>query len=263
MLCRGQWFFTVLAVLLSWVGGGGKAVSGEGLVASSDGSWEEIDASDGVTVYRRTTPHNGLYEFRGVGVIDAGIPKLIALMSDAEHMSGWVYGCIKGELLERNFTEDEYDKETSGYYQIFYGVNSMPWPVKNRDYVLKANIQIQPPTKEYPFRVNVVSQTVNHPLKPTNTDNVRMPGLSAVFVLTPLKGPSGAMDKTKVDFVVAADPGGYIPNWITNIASRMLPRKTISSLQELALTERYNKRMEALVFYHYQRNLREILQWGH
>ena len=225
-----------------------------------DDAWEEIDQSDGIEVYRRKVPDEGLFEFRGVGVVDVSIPKLVALMADADNLPLWMFGCIKGELLERNFNEDEYARASEEYYEILYGINSFPWPVNNRDYVVKAGIRFIPKGREDPFRVHVVTQNVSHPQKPAGGAYVRMPRLHTLFVLTPL---AGSPNRTKVDLIIAADPGGYVPHWVTNLVSRILPYKTILSLRELAKTDGYNKKMEALVLYHYQRSIEASSSLSH
>ena len=101
---------------------------------------------------------------------------------------------------------------------------------------------------------------MSHPQKPAGGAYVRMPRLHTLFVLTPL---AGSPNRTKVDLIIAADPGGYVPHWVTNLVSRILPYKTILSLRELAKTDGYNKKMEALVLYHYQRSIEASSSLSH
>ncbi|WP_196761924.1 hypothetical protein, partial [Streptobacillus moniliformis] len=63
-----------------------------------------------------------IFTFRGVGLIEASIPKLIALMSDPHKMPDWVYNCVEGELVERNFKETdraESDSRDPGLFGIW------------------------------------------------------------------------------------------------------------------------------------------------
>ena len=213
--------------------------------------WQRVDEAEGVTVYRRQAPESRFVEFRGVGEVDAPIPKIIAMMADVSHMPDWIFGCIQGELIERNFNEDELNRKPTDYHQIIYGVNTLPWPLRNRDYVLKASVSFIPRTEQEPFRVILATHTVEHRLKPPTSERVRMPQMHTTIVFTPL---DSALTRTLVDFSVTTDPGGLIPDWVTNFATRNIPRKTIASLREFTKSSTYNRKMEKLVLHHYKRS---------
>ena len=210
--------------------------------------WQQIDEEDGVTVYRRQTPGSRFVEFRGVGEVEAPIPKIIAMMADVSHMPDWIFGCIKGELVERNFTEDDYDRDPTDYHQVIYGVNSLPWPLHNRDYVLLANVSFIASGVHEPFHVILATHAVEHHKKPQVIGYIRMPQMRTTIVFTPMDNGLG---RTLVDFSVITDPGGLIPDWVTNMATRDIPRKTITALREFSKGDNYSKKMEKLVMHHY------------
>ncbi len=220
-----------------------------------DKNWEVLNTAEEVTVYRSVQAQDNIFTFRGVGLVDASIPKLIALMSDPQRMPDWVYNCEEGQLVERNFKETDRAPDPSGYYQIFYAVTSVPWPLSPRDYVLKARITYEKSVDSpLPKHVTITMRSIRHPDKPEVPGRVRMPVMESTIVMTPEDAQG---KKTWVDFTVTTNPGGVIPAWISRMASRDIPRKTLVNLRKLAQKQDYNKAFEELVSYHYQRELRK------
>jgi hypothetical protein len=218
-----------------------------------DRNWEVLNTAEDVTVYRSLKAQDKIFTFRGVGLVEASIPKLIALMSDPHKMPDWVYNCVEGELVERNFKESDRATDASSYYQIFYGVTSVPWPLTPRDYVLKAQITYErEPGRNLPKNVTIAMRSIQHPAKPEMSGKVRMPVMESMIVMTPEDAEG---KKTWVDFSVTTNPGGVIPAWVTRIASRDIPRKTLVNLRKMAARQDYNKAFEELVSYHYQQQL--------
>jgi len=215
-----------------------------------DQSWEMLNRDEDVAVYRSVKAMDNIFTFRGVGLVGASIPKLIALMSDPNRMPDWVFNCEEGELVERNFKETDRANDPSPYYQIFYGVTSVPWPLTPRDYVLKAQITYEKSTDSaLPKNVTIAMQSMDHPQKPIVKGRVRMPLMESTIVMTP---EDQLGNKTWVDFSVTTNPGGVIPAWVSRIASRDIPRKTLVNLRKMAQKQDYNKAFEELVHYHYQ-----------
>jgi hypothetical protein len=218
-----------------------------------DKNWEVLNTDEGVTVYRSLKSQDNIFTFRGVGLVDASIPKLIALMSDPGKMPEWVYNCVEGELVERNFKETDREADASNYFQIFYAVTSVPWPLSPRDYVLKAQITYEKETgSRQPKNVTIAMRSIQHPRKPLVPGRVRMPVMESMIVMT----PDDEGKKTWVDFSVTTNPGGVIPAWVTRLASRNIPRKTLVNLRKMAQKQDYNKAFEELVSWHYQQQLK-------
>jgi hypothetical protein len=219
-----------------------------------DQNWEVLNEEEGITVYRTREARKNIFTFRGVGLVEANIPKLLALMSDPRQMPQWVFNCQEGELVERNFKETDRSSDSSAYYQIFYAVTRVPWPLNPRDYVLKAQITYERQAHRHlPKSVTIAMRSVEHPTKPPVAGRVRMPLMESTIVMTP-EGPDGK--KTWVDFSVSSNPGGVIPPWISQIASREIPRKTLLNLRRMAQAQDYNRDFEALVQHHYSQELK-------
>jgi hypothetical protein len=206
-----------------------------------------LDSEEGITVYRSLESRGKIFTFRGTSTIDTSIPKLLALMSDSSRLPEWVFNCKGGELVERNFTESDRRPNPDEYYQIFYGIASVPWPLQSRDYVLKATTSYEhDPTSKKTF-VKILMRSIDHPKKPASSDFVRMPLMESVIILSPQGEHS---ERTLVDFSVTTDPGGNIPTWISKLASREIPSKTLMALRKLSTTQEYNKEFEKFVSFY-------------
>lgn len=209
--------------------------------------WEKVDEDDGIAVYRSRQAEGDIFSFRGTGIVEAPLTKLIALMSDPTRMPEWVFNCKEAELIERNFKVSDRVADPSAHYQMFYGVAAVPWPLNDRDYILKAQISYQQqPGKALPQTL-ISMRSVSHPQKPVHPDRVRMPVMESLIVLSP-EGSKG--ERTLVDFSVTTNPGGVIPAWITKLASREIPQKTLLKMREMAKSTRYDKDFEELVLYY-------------
>ena len=219
-------------------------------------TWEMFDEENGVKLYRRSTEGSKFKEFRGVGVVDAPIPKIITMMADPKNMPAWVSDCIQGELLGRNFDPNDLTKEASEYQEILYGVNRLPWPLQNRDYVIKSNVEFVRGNKEQAPRALIRNFSTTHPSKPDQSGLVRMPQMSVFLVLSPVGGTD--IKRTIFDFTVSVDPGGVVPAWAVNLASRVLPMKTIMGLRELVRKPSTDKQVERLVEFQFNKILKEM-----
>jgi len=206
--------------------------------------WSALGEEDGVRIYRRAEPGTGLFEFRGVGVVNAGMAKIIALLSDASNMPRWLDGCISGELVEKNYNEQAENPDIKGKNVVFYAVNKAPWPLHNRDYVISSTVAFAAATSLQPAGLVIDIQSIKHPKFPPAKGLVRLPLMRSRIGLLPV---DKANDKTEVDFSVVLDPGGILPAFIVNIVSHDLPLKTLLSLNELVKDQDYNRDIERMI----------------
>ncbi len=216
--------------------------------APAERPWTLLDDDDGVKVYRRDVPGTNLYEFRGVGTVGASMAKIVAVLSDASKMPQWVDGCISGELVEKNYNEHDLKAQPTEQNAIFYAVAKAPWPLQNRDYVVRSNITFVQASASRPAGMTIVSNNVTHPRYPARDGLVRLPLMHSRLDLTPL----GSGDKTLVDFSVVVDPGGVVPDMVINILSHRLPMKTLVALAELVKVQDYNRALETMVAHHFK-----------
>lgn len=173
--------------------------------------WEKIDDEHGIEVFKKDLPDSPLHAFRGKGIIQAPMSKLIWVMVDNAHRTDWVDRLKKSVILEQEDT----------YSAIVYQQFSTPALVAERDFVYRARASSRADG-------SAVLQigSVQHPHAPP-TVGVRgeLRDTSYTFV------PQGA-GATLVDVTVVTDPKGSLPKWVVNLIQKSWPMNTLLALRE-------------------------------
>ncbi len=181
-------------------------------LARAETPWEKISEKEGIVVDRRHVDGSRLMEFRGRAVIDAPISTLLATFKDVDHATEWMDSCNGSAMID----------DVGEWQKVVYNRTHAPWPVSDRDAVLSNQLSFD--EKEGVVRLDFSS--VDTPKRPPVKGVVRMPFLRGHWYLWP-----EANGKTRVEYQVHADPGGLLPTWMVNYASKEIPRKTIAGLR--------------------------------
>ena len=181
--------------------------------AVAQSKWEVISRDSGVVVSKKDHPSLELPIIRGVSTLDEDFYDVLAVLRDTEHFADWMHNCKEARLLE---AKDEFDL-------IVYNRVSTPWPLEDRDTVVRTRIKVDHAKKFVVIRfVNVTSR-----LQGEINGVTRMPSLEGFYKIEKI-GPG----KTRVTYQAQADPGGLIPNWLVERDSRDIPKHTIASLRK-------------------------------
>jgi len=204
---RSRVTLAALAVVLSVVS----------LTAAADDKpkWEKITTERGVTVWEKESPGRDLPAFRGVTVMKERMVDILAVLDDPEGATEWVHNCTTNRLIKR----------TNGLDRILYTLTDAPWPVSDRDVVVDARVKLNPKRKELTIAFKSVSGSKYNVAEVD--DVVRMPKLKGHYKLRILDDK-----RTRVEYVVDADPGGSLPAWLVSQASRDLPLETLVELRK-------------------------------
>ncbi|MSP62472.1 MAG: hypothetical protein EXR72_19490 [Myxococcales bacterium] len=208
---------TVLAALL----GGLILVGATGAARAGAGPWEFVREEDGIYVQRRKIEGSSLHEFQGRGVVEASIASILAVIADADHRTEWMHKCREARLVE----------QTSRTSQIAYNRTEAPWPVSDRDAVLLGQTTFDGREK----RVRLDFHAIEYAKEPAKSGVVRMPYLKGHWILIPEHDGQW----TRVEYQVHADPGGSLPNWVTNLVSKQIPFHTVANLRAQVKRRRY------------------------
>lgn len=177
------------------------------------GKWETIGKEAGITVTARHEKKRQFPTFRGTGRVKANIWDIIAVIQDASKHTQWLHECSEAGML----------KQVDEVTQVVYNRLDSPWPVKDRDVVLRGKIDFINPDKEVKIRF----RAINSSLKQVPADVIRMPQLEGHWYLVAM-----GEDKTLVEYQVNADPGGELPPWLVEQASKELPLVTLKNLRK-------------------------------
>ena len=175
--------------------------------------WSLSKNKTGIQVYTRPDPSSPLDEFKGVTELTARLSSLVALVRDTDNTKKWMHRSGGTQVLERVNSSE----------QILRTITLSPWPVSDRDVVLRATQQQHLDT----LTITISLQSIDgHSEK--RRGYVRMPSLVGKWVFQPLK--EGVV---RVSYQVRANPGGSIPAWLAGDSSIDMPFQTLKNMRAM------------------------------
>lgn len=180
--------------------------------ARAEGEWRPVVAKEGVRVEQRLAPDRILPELRATVEIDAGIFEVLAVIRDVPRQTEWMADCVESRRL----------REEGSAVSVLYNRTGAPWPVSDRDVVLRAETILL----EHEAIARVRFANVADPAAPPIDGFVRMPRLVGEYELAAL-----APDRTRVVYRLDIDPGGSLPAWAVTRTTRDTPLYTLLGLR--------------------------------
>lgn len=179
--------------------------------------WKTVHEAENLLVQSRPYEGSELNEIKGVTRLKASLNAAMALLKDASFNQQWVYRSGGAKVLEE-----------VGYAQAYvYGIVDAPWPMLDRDTVVRFDYQQHPDTK------TITIEITNFPDFIVGTgDYVRVPGFGGYWKLKPEHE-----GWVQVTYQVYGDPGGWIPTWLANQAAVLSVKNTLDNMQ--AAVEQY------------------------
>jgi len=172
--------------------------------------WEIVYEADNLRVQRRDYAGSELDEIKGVVRVKATLNAVMALLKDAQFNREWVYRSGGASILQ-----------DVGYAQAYvYGVVDAPYPMSDRDTVVRFDYHQDQETKEITVTI------INFPeFIPEKADLVRVPRIGGFWHLKPEKD-----GWVEVTYQVYGDPGGWIPVWLANRAAVISVQETLRNM---------------------------------
>jgi len=174
------------------------------------GDWQPVSNGENVFVQRREYQGSALQEIRGVTRLKASLNAVMALLKDAQFNRHWVYRSGGATILEEN-----------GYKQAYvYGVVDAPWPMQDRDTVVRFDYWQHPESAEITITITNFPAFIE-----TESQFVRVPDFGGFWRLRPQ-----ADGWVEVTYQVYGDPGGWIPVWLANYAALTSVTRTLKNM---------------------------------
>ncbi len=175
--------------------------------------WTLRKETDSIQVFTIDQPDSSFQAFKAVAVLDAPIENLMAVMVNPRSCVEWVHNCSESYAFgEGNF----HDRHA-------YSVNNMPWPVTDRDYVLRIRIRGEGRGGDIIMELNAVPQS-----REVRDDYIRVDRSDTLYRFTPMG------DQTRMVWVQHTDPNGSIPGWLVNSLLVDIPIKSMEQLEQVA-----------------------------
>lgn len=181
------------------------------LIMSSGSKWTETKNKNDIVTYIGTANETGLKPTLSVMNVSQTPDETLTAILDFDSYHHWVPYCENSHTVEK--------VADSLYY--FYQLLDMP-VIKNRDIIIKVEIS-KKDIEGYLIKMTSVPDYIE-----LDPDAIRIGLFKASYSIAVNKG-SG---KTVVSMENEVDPGGYIPTFALNWASRTQPHQTFSNLKE-------------------------------
>jgi hypothetical protein len=183
--------------------------------AEGDG-WESVSNDDGIEVWQRPVEGTSLVEFRGKAVLEVGVKTILAVLHDDKRKTEWMQNCVENRIVRA---------WEVGRRRVYNRIGS-EWPfIDDRDVVVETKLEWWADER----RILIQAWNVSDDLQPEVDGVVRMPKIVLAWELVVLDA-----GKTQVTYQVQADPGGSIPKWLVNLASKAIPHHTLANLRTQA-----------------------------
>lgn len=180
---------------------------------------EEEDIN--LKIFTREVEGSNLREFKGEMLIKTQLSALVALLMDSKSAPEWMHKCEKFEVIE----------EVDALTKVVYFINGAPWPVSDRDAVIKSTMSQDPETLVFKTEINVVNNVLAE-----NDDYVRIPRMKGFWLFEPKEE-----GQVLVTYQVHANPGGSLPDWLANSVVVDTPYNTMSNMAEMLKLEKYQQ----------------------
>ncbi|MEN6474029.1 MAG: START domain-containing protein [Syntrophaceae bacterium] len=190
---------------------------------AAESPWKNIGEKNGIVGFTRATTRSSVDEMKAIGIVDAPVAAIEALIRDIPAETEWMYKCNEATVINTP------EFKSGGDIIYVYNVTDMPMPVSDRDAVAKAVYTIDKATGTVYIHVTNVQTTYKLDKK-----KVRMPLVDVSYTLV----PKGA-DKTEVTYTALADPGGNLPSFVVNMLTKNLSIETVAGIRSMVKKDKY------------------------
>ena len=177
--------------------------------------WKFATKDKGVRVLLQDVPGRRVPKFRGIITINAPVMQLLAVLADIPRSCEWNAACVHARVV----------KKRSDIDILFHLRLKAPWPVSDRDAILRTNAKIRKDGKVVYATFRAMPYRA---IKPAS-GVVRFPRLIGKYTMTAV-GPN----RTHVVYTIDSDSGGWIPTWLVRYATQKVPVATLVGLRKQA-----------------------------
>ena len=184
----------------------------EPLSAQTSNDWTLRKEENGIRVLTRPQPGSDFAAVRAEMVLDnVSLAALTALIEEPGACALLESRCAEARVLERPSAQE----------MLLYRHNDMPFPIKDRDMVLRVT------TKQNPETLRVaITLVAEAGVLPVNPRRVRLPSASSAWIFTPVG--EGRVEVVSEGHI---DPGASLPAWMLN---RFLVDAPFSTMEAVA-----------------------------
>lgn len=208
----------VAGIVCIWMLAALTSATAAGLPDEQSADWELRTETDNIRIYTTGQPGSKFKAFKAVATLDVPIENLMAVMINPVSCTEWVHNCSESYAFGNGDFHDRYA----------YSVNDMPWPVADRDYVLRIRTRGDRESGEVIMDLNATPD-----LRAESSNRIRVDRSDTLYRFI----PEG--DSTRMIWVQHTDPNGSLPGWLVNSLLVDIPVRSMQALEEVARKPRY------------------------
>ncbi|MDJ0929101.1 MAG: START domain-containing protein [Gammaproteobacteria bacterium] len=190
-----------------------------GLTYVSDDDWKLVSRKDAdVLVYTKNIEGQKIKAIKAETMLDLPIRTLMTVLSDDELVPKWVPVIATAQLLQ--------ETDPDGV-SIMHMATRFPWPIKNRDAVVKTVTEYDHDTDTIYMESTGISGYVEE-----RRSHIRIPATYTKWKIALLEDGN-----LQVELITHSDPGGSFPKWMMNMLIDRTPKRMFRKLEKLVAKE--------------------------
>ncbi|KZZ49881.1 hypothetical protein A3758_13600 [Oleiphilus sp. HI0118] len=182
-------------------------------------AWTLEEDDNGIKVFTQEIEGSDFKAFKGEMNAQAQLDEVLDIIRDVESMDEWLHECVASQIMEKTSDEE----------LIVYQETSAPWPVTDRNFVLKMKVH----RAEDGLSAKINFSALVEP-EVANDDCVRVTELTGSWTLTQTSDSN-----VHVVYQTSADPAGDVPSWLANAFVVDQPYNTLLNLRNRVETKRH------------------------
>jgi ribosome-associated toxin RatA of RatAB toxin-antitoxin module len=179
--------------------------------------WVYEREKKGIKIFTKKSKWGHLRDCKAMMTVAATPEQMLKVLTDFDNYKTWMPRCSKSAIVAR-LSNNEF---------IVHLVFRAPWPVKDRDCVVRIKTE-----KDTKTGVITITQFSEPKYIHEEADVVRIQQLVSTWKLIPENGGTQIINE------YSSNPGGNIPDWLTNTQSVDNPMMTFENLQEKSATRK-------------------------
>ncbi len=174
-------------------------------------AWVKETSNDDFTIYTRVIEGKPIREVKIEADLRTSLEALLTILADIETFPDWI------PMLSEVSWVAEPNSEGLSYV---YMITDVPWPIRDRDIVVRTTIAHNSDTKE------IFLTSISEPDRTPEAEGlIRIPSSTATWTIK--DNGDGTLSTTLQSH---ADPGGQIPKWLANFVVVSGPKQMFSQL---------------------------------
>ena len=173
--------------------------------------WRTVLDHDGIEVSQQPVEGRKVPMFRAVATLAADPEEVLVVLQDVDQHTRWMPDLTESHVVRQ--TQDEI---------WVYRLQNAPWPVSDRDMVVRSRFRVIEPDKVFRIDFEVVALDEVPPKRGV----VRVPHLRGHYQIQSLEPGS-----SRIVYEVDVDLGGTLPDWLASRVGRDNPVETLQGLR--------------------------------